>query len=56
MGLEFVRSVEFFGAPYMCPERTLVFFKGFVDEHVSLHFVLPVERRLTEGALVWLFS
>lgn len=27
-----------------------------MDEHVSLHFVLPVERRLTEGAFVWLFT
>lgn len=38
------------------PKGTFVFLEGFVDEHVSLHFVLPVERRLTEGALVWLFT
>lgn len=38
------------------PKGTLVFLKGFVDEHVSLHFVLPIERCLTESALVWLFT
>lgn len=56
MGLEFVWSVEFFGAAYMCPKGALVFLEGFMDEHVSLHFVLPVERRLTEGAFVRLFT
>lgn len=56
MGLEFVWSVEFFGATDMCPERTLVFLKGFMNEHVSLHFVFPVERRLTEGTFIWLFT
>lgn len=38
------------------PKGTLVFLKGFVDEHVSLHFVLPIERCLTESALVWFFT
>lgn len=38
------------------PEGTLVFLEGFVDEHVALHFVLPVERRLTEGTFIWLFT
>lgn len=38
------------------PERTLVFLKGFMNEHVSLHFVFPVERRLTEGTFIWLFT
>ena len=38
------------------PEGTLVFLERFVDEHVSLHFVLPVERGLTEGALVRLLT
>lgn len=38
------------------PKRTLVFLKGFVNEHVSLHFVLPIERRLTQSALVWFFT
>lgn len=87
MGLQFVWSVEFFGATYMCPdekknsksciklknlgdkkgqnrvshrkaspEGTLVFLKGLMNEHVSLHFVFPVERRLTEGTFVWLFT
>lgn len=27
-----------------------------MNEHVPLHFVLPVERRLTKGAFVWLFT
>lgn len=38
------------------PKRTLVFLKGFVNEHVSLHFVLPIERGLTQSALVWFFT
>lgn len=38
------------------PKGTLVFLEGFMDEHVSLHFVLPVERRFTEGTFVWLFT
>lgn len=38
------------------PKGTLVFLKGLMDEHVPLHFVLPVKRRLTEGTLVRLFS
>lgn len=38
------------------PERTLVFLKGFVNEHVSLHFVLPIERRLAQSALVWFLT
>lgn len=38
------------------PEGTFVFFERFVNEHVSLHFVLPVERRLAEGAFVRLFT
>lgn len=52
MGFEFVGSVEFFCASYVCPEWTFVFLEGFVDEHVPLHFVLPVERGLAQGALV----
>lgn len=38
------------------PKGTFVFLEGFVDEHVPLHFVLPVERCVAEGALVWLFT
>lgn len=38
------------------PKGTLVFLEGLVDEHMSLHFVLPVEHRLTQRALVWLFT
>lgn len=38
------------------PKRTLVFLEGFVNEHVSLHFVLPIERRLAQSALVWFFT
>lgn len=40
----------------LSPKGTLVFLEGFMDEHVSLHFVLPIERCLTEGAFVWLFT
>lgn len=56
MGFEFVGSVEFFGAAHMCSKRALVLLKGFVDEHVSLYFVLPVECGVAEGTLVWLFT
>ncbi len=38
------------------PEGTLVLLEGFVDQHVSLHFVLPVERGLTDGAFIRLLS
>lgn len=27
-----------------------------MNEHVSLHFVLPIERRLTQSAFVWFFT
>lgn len=56
MSFEFVRSVELFGAAHMSPEGTLVLLEGFVDQHVSLYFVLPVECGLTDGAFIWLLS
>lgn len=56
MSFEFVGSVELFGAAHMSPEGTLVLLEGFVDQHVSLYFVLPVERGLTDGAFIRLLS
>lgn len=38
------------------PEGTLVLLEGLVNQHVSLYFVLPVERGLTDGAFIRLLS
>lgn len=56
MRFEFVWSVELFGAAHMCSKWTFVLLEWFVDEHVSLDFVLSVKCSITEGTLVWLLS